>query len=67
MQFDFAVAAMRVFKLVCFIILVGHWNGCLQFLVPMLNGFPHDSWVVIDHLTVKSQPLDTKWCTYHCH
>ncbi|KAF6216203.1 hypothetical protein GE061_000543 [Apolygus lucorum] len=26
-------------------LLIGHWSGCLQFLVPMLQGFPQNSWV----------------------
>ena len=52
LQYDLAVAAMRVFNLVCLILLIGHWNGCLQFLVPMINNFPNDSWIVIDKLMV---------------
>ena len=32
--------------------LVAHWSGCIQFLVPMLNGFPSDSWVAINELQV---------------
>ncbi|CAE1279423.1 HCN2 [Acanthosepion pharaonis] len=30
--------------------LLGHWNGCLQFLVPMLQDFPQDCWVSIEEL-----------------
>ena len=52
LQYDLAVAAVRVFNLVCLILLIGHWNGCLQFLVPMLNDFPDDSWIVVDKLMV---------------
>ncbi|XP_072900573.1 potassium/sodium hyperpolarization-activated cyclic nucleotide-gated channel 2-like [Hemitrygon akajei] len=37
---------------VCFIILlVCHWNGCLQFFIPMMQGFPNNSWVVKANLT----------------
>uniref|UniRef100_UPI00398E9C62 potassium/sodium hyperpolarization-activated cyclic nucleotide-gated channel 2-like n=1 Tax=Pristiophorus japonicus TaxID=55135 RepID=UPI00398E9C62 len=37
---------------VCFIMLiVCHWNGCLQFFIPMIQGFPKDSWVVKANLT----------------
>jgi hypothetical protein len=32
-------------------LLIGHWNGCLQFMVPMLQDFPKDCWVTIDNLT----------------
>lgn len=33
-------------------LLIGHWSGCLQFLVPMLQGFPPNSWVAINELQV---------------
>lgn len=33
-------------------LLIGHWSGCLQFLVPMLQGFPSNSWVAINELQV---------------
>ncbi|XP_078264983.1 potassium/sodium hyperpolarization-activated cyclic nucleotide-gated channel 1-like [Rhinoraja longicauda] len=37
---------------VCFIMLiVCHWNGCLQFFIPMMQGFPEKSWVVKANLT----------------
>ena len=35
-------------------LLIGHWSGCLQFLVPMLQGFPSNSWVAINELQVDS-------------
>ncbi|XP_023333730.1 potassium/sodium hyperpolarization-activated cyclic nucleotide-gated channel 3, partial [Eurytemora carolleeae] len=28
---------MRIFNLICMMLLIGHWSGCLQFLVPMLQ------------------------------
>ena len=43
---------MRILNLVCLIILLAHWNGCLQFLVPMLQSFPKDSWVCLNNLQV---------------
>jgi len=36
-------------------LLIGHWSGCLQFLVPMLQGFPSNSWVAINELQVSDQ------------
>lgn len=33
-------------------LLVAHWNGCMQFLVPVLHDFPDDSWVVLHDLRV---------------
>ena len=44
---------MRIFNLICMMLLVGHWSGCLQFLVPMLQGFPANSWVAINELQVR--------------
>lgn len=44
---------MRIFNLICMMLLIGHWSGCLQFLVPMLQGFPSNSWVAINELQVK--------------
>ena len=46
------MAAVRIFNLICLMLLIGHWNGCLQFMVPMLQEFPPDCWVSIDNLTV---------------
>ena len=43
---------MRIFNLISMILLLGHWNGCLQFLVPMLQDFPTDSWVSLEDLQV---------------
>lgn len=45
---------MRIFNLVCLMLLLGHWNGCLQWLVPLLQDFPSDSWVAINELQVSS-------------
>lgn len=43
---------MKIFNLICMMLLIGHWSGCLQFLVPMLQNFPSDSWVTINELKV---------------
>ncbi|XP_033120815.1 potassium/sodium hyperpolarization-activated cyclic nucleotide-gated channel 2-like, partial [Anneissia japonica] len=48
--FNIAGAVIRIFNLVCMMILISHWNGCLQFLVPKLQGFPAKSWVAINNL-----------------
>ena len=44
--------AVRIVNMVCLMGLVGHWSGCLQFLIPMLNGFPSDCWIAINELQV---------------
>ena len=46
---------MRILNLVCLIILLAHWNGCLQFLVPMLQSFPKESWVCLKNLQVSQK------------
>jgi hypothetical protein len=43
---------MRIFNLICMMLLIGHWNGCLQYLIPMLADFPSNSWVAINELQV---------------
>lgn len=43
---------MRIFNLICMMLLIGHWSGCLQFLIPSLQGFPANSWVAINELQV---------------
>lgn len=49
---NMASVFMRIFNLICMMLLIGHWSGCLQFLVPMLQGFPPNSWVAINELQV---------------
>lgn len=43
---------MRILNLVCLVILLAHWMGCLHFLVPMLQSFPKESWVCLNNLQV---------------
>ena len=43
---------MRIFNLVALMLLLGHWNGCLQWLVPQMQDVPRDSWVAINELQV---------------
>ncbi|NP_999729.1 hyperpolarization-activated (Ih) channel [Strongylocentrotus purpuratus] len=48
--FNVANAVIRICNLVCMMLLIGHWNGCLQYLVPMLQEYPDQSWVAINGL-----------------
>uniref|UniRef100_A0A8C9JMZ0 Hyperpolarization activated cyclic nucleotide gated potassium channel 3 n=1 Tax=Panthera tigris altaica TaxID=74533 RepID=A0A8C9JMZ0_PANTA len=43
-------AVVRIFNLIGMMLLLCHWDGCLQFLVPMLQDFPPDCWVSINHM-----------------
>ncbi|KER25538.1 hypothetical protein T265_06998 [Opisthorchis viverrini] len=36
---------MGIFNLVLLMLLLGHWNACLQYLIPMMMEFPPESWV----------------------
>ncbi|XP_076977544.1 potassium/sodium hyperpolarization-activated cyclic nucleotide-gated channel 2 [Tamandua tetradactyla] len=48
MTYDLASAVMRICNLISMMLLLCHWDGCLQFLVPMLQDFPRDCWVSIN-------------------
>uniref|UniRef100_A0A8C8RMC8 Cyclic nucleotide-binding domain-containing protein n=1 Tax=Pelusios castaneus TaxID=367368 RepID=A0A8C8RMC8_9SAUR len=50
MTYDLASAVVRIFNLIGMMLLLCHWDGCLQFLVPMLQEFPKDCWVSINHM-----------------
>jgi len=38
-------------RLIVMILLLAHWNGCIQFLVAKMQDFPPDSWVARSGLT----------------
>ncbi|KAM8794324.1 potassium/sodium hyperpolarization-activated cyclic nucleotide-gated channel 3 [Eudromia elegans] len=50
MTYDLASAVVRIFNLIGMMLLLCHWDGCLQFLVPMLQDFPDDCWVSINRM-----------------
>nr|XP_028569925.1 potassium/sodium hyperpolarization-activated cyclic nucleotide-gated channel 2-like [Podarcis muralis] len=52
MTYDLASAVMRIINLIGMMLLLCHWDGCLQFLVPMLQDFPSDCWVSINGMVV---------------
>lgn len=54
MTYDLASAVVRIFNLIGMMLLLCHWDGCLQFLVPMLQDFPPDCWVSINHMVVRN-------------
>jgi len=43
---------LRICNLVGMILLLAHWDGCLQWLVPVLQEFPPSSWSAIEELQV---------------
>ncbi|KAG7457694.1 hypothetical protein MATL_G00230030 [Megalops atlanticus] len=50
MTYDLASAVVRIVNLIGMMLLLCHWDGCLQFLVPMLQDFPPDCWVAKNHM-----------------
>lgn len=52
MTYDLASAVMRICNLISMMLLLCHWDGCLQFLVPMLQDFPRNCWVSINGMVV---------------
>ncbi|KAM4676116.1 potassium/sodium hyperpolarization-activated cyclic nucleotide-gated channel 4 [Discoglossus pictus] len=51
MTYDLASAVVRIVNLIGMMLLLCHWDGCLQFLVPMLQEFPENCWVSLTHMT----------------
>lgn len=66
MTYDLASAVMRIFNLIGMMLLLCHWDGCLQFLVPMLQEFPSDCWVSLNKMevSVRAPCLHTQSCKY---
>ncbi|XP_067410814.1 potassium/sodium hyperpolarization-activated cyclic nucleotide-gated channel 2 [Emydura macquarii macquarii] len=54
MTYDLASAVMRIINLIGMMLLLCHWDGCLQFLVPMLQDFPSNCWVSINGMVNNS-------------
>ncbi|KAK6487004.1 potassium/sodium hyperpolarization-activated cyclic nucleotide-gated channel 1-like [Huso huso] len=42
---------IRIICLFAMILLLCHWNGCIQYFIPSLQDFPEDCWVVRENLT----------------
>lgn len=53
MTYDLASAVVRIVNLIGMMLLLCHWDGCLQFMVPMLQDFPRDCWVSKNHMVVR--------------
>ncbi|XP_031949664.1 potassium/sodium hyperpolarization-activated cyclic nucleotide-gated channel 3 [Corvus hawaiiensis] len=61
MTYDLASAVVRIFNLIGMMLLLCHWDGCLQFLVPMLQDFPEDCWVS------KNRMVNDSWGKQYSH
>ncbi|KAJ8025270.1 Potassium/sodium hyperpolarization-activated cyclic nucleotide-gated channel 4 [Holothuria leucospilota] len=62
-------AVIRIVHLVLIVLLISHWNGCIQFLIPFYQGFPEDSWVMINGLKDASKWEQYSWSFFKsmCH
>ena len=45
----------RVLSLFMMIFLLCHWNGCIQYFIPMLEEFPSDCWIRRENLMVSPE------------
>lgn len=57
MTYDLASAVVRIVNLIGMMLLLCHWDGCLTFMVPMLQDFPPDCWVSKNNMVVCSCSL----------
>ena len=57
MTYDLASAVVRIFNLIAMMLLLCHWDGCLQFMVPMLQDFPPDCWVTKNNMVVRAASM----------
>ena len=46
-----------IINFVLAMLLLAHWNACIQFLVSFIQGFPDSSWVSINRLQVEKKQL----------
>ncbi|KAJ7367433.1 Potassium/sodium hyperpolarization-activated cyclic nucleotide-gated channel 3 [Desmophyllum pertusum] len=57
-------SVIRFVNLISLMMLVAHWNGCMQYLVPVLDDFPDDSWVMIHGLKDKAWTEQYLWALF---
>ncbi|CAH1788601.1 unnamed protein product [Owenia fusiformis] len=51
---DIDASVIRIFNLIMMVLVMSHWNGCMQFFIMYINDFPADSWVTINNLHLPS-------------
>lgn len=59
MTYDLASAVVRIVNLIGMMLLLCHWDGCLTFMVPMLQDFPPDCWVSKNNMVVSPGSAQT--------
>ncbi|XP_061598298.1 potassium/sodium hyperpolarization-activated cyclic nucleotide-gated channel 2 isoform X2 [Cololabis saira] len=61
MTYDLASAVVRIVNLIGMMLLLCHWDGCMTFMVPMLQDFPPDCWVS------KNNMVNATWQMQYSH
>ncbi|XP_077512999.1 potassium/sodium hyperpolarization-activated cyclic nucleotide-gated channel 4-like [Amblyomma americanum] len=56
---------LRLTNYIGLLLLIGHWNACLQFFVPRMQGFPPDSWVSKQNLVASPWFEQYSWSVYN--
>ncbi|KAH7966046.1 hypothetical protein HPB49_013452 [Dermacentor silvarum] len=56
---------LRLTNYIGLLLLIGHWNACLQFFVARMQGFPLDSWVARQGLVGKPWFEQYSWSVYN--
>ncbi|XP_032886873.1 potassium/sodium hyperpolarization-activated cyclic nucleotide-gated channel 1 [Amblyraja radiata] len=64
MTYDFASAVVRIFNLIGMMLLLCHWDGCLQFLVPLLQDFPPNCWVSLNGMVNESWGMQYSYALF---
>ncbi|XP_022109179.1 potassium/sodium hyperpolarization-activated cyclic nucleotide-gated channel 2-like [Acanthaster planci] len=62
-------AVIRIVNLTLLMIVVAHWNGCIQFFIAFAQDFPTDSWVTISNLQDANKWQQYSWSFFKaiCH
>eukprot|EP00794_Sanderia_malayensis_P003390 gene3391-3880_t len=55
---------LRIIKLIGLMLLLSHWNGCMQYLVPYLQDFPDNCWVARYNLKDSSVWDKYSWAVF---
>ncbi|XP_059898764.1 potassium/sodium hyperpolarization-activated cyclic nucleotide-gated channel 2 [Gadus macrocephalus] len=64
MTYDLASAVVRIVNLIGMMLLLCHWDGCMAFMVPMLQDFPPDCWVVKNNLVNSTWHLQYSYALF---
>lgn len=65
-QYELALAFARILNLIMLMLFICHFNGCLQWMVPMFMDFPEGTWVRDRNLHVSCNHVDVKQYLIFC-